>query len=114
MLLGQDNIDSDKPDKKSQTPLWWTTYSHSGNKVVVKKRRRWELVNSEKPSKSGRMPVFQAPHIGYEGVMEILLGQDDINSDMSDEHSKNTTLPVIWLVRLTLSHFTGSSTTSVT
>lgn len=52
---------------------------------MVKKLLRWEDVDSAKPSRGGRMLVFQVAHIGYEGVVEILLGRGDINSDKPDE-----------------------------
>lgn len=44
-----------------------------------------EEINPPKPVNDGGIPLLLATRYGHKGIVKILLGQEEINSDKSDE-----------------------------
>ena len=47
---------------------------------------RQDDVDLNKPGESGKTPLWWVARNGYVGIVEMLLGRDDINLDRSDKH----------------------------
>jgi len=75
MLLGRDDVDSDKPGMLGQTPLCRPV--ERGCEGVVKILLGRDDVNAEPPAGSGQTPLRCVAHDGREGAVKILLGWDD-------------------------------------
>ena len=84
ILLGQEEINPDKPDNKGRTPLSWAAWK--GRESVVKILLRREEVDPDKPDNYGWTPLSRAARNGHEGVVKILLGRKEVNPSMPDNY----------------------------
>ena len=83
ILLGQDDINPDKPNQCGETPLWCA--AKNGNEGAVEVLLGQSHINPDKPDKDGRTPLWCAASNGHEGAVEVLLGRDDINPEKPDK-----------------------------
>jgi len=81
ILLGSEEVNPDKPDNNSETPLSHT--ARGGHEGVVKLLLKQEEVNPDKPNKWGQTPLSYAASRGHEGVVKILLEQAEVNPNKS-------------------------------
>jgi len=82
VLLGQEEVNPDKPDNDGRTPLLYA--ARDGHEEVVKILLEREEVNPDKPNNKGRTPLSAAALSGHEGVVKILLVQEGVNPDKPD------------------------------
>ena len=86
MLLGRDDVNSDKPDNNGESPLSGAALNgHSG---VMKMLLGRDDVNPDKSDNDGHTPFRQAAYNGHEEVVKILLGRDDVNPDKPDNDGR--------------------------
>ena len=86
VLLGWEDIDSDKPDSDGRTPLSFA--AQGGHEGVVKVLLGREEVNPDKPDRYGQTPLSFAALYGHEGVVKILLGREEVNPDKPDGYGQ--------------------------
>ena len=79
ILLGQGEVNPDKPDNGGQTPLWFAAKNGHGRVVKILLER--EEVNPDKLGEFGQTPLSLAARNGYEWVVKILLGREEVNPD---------------------------------
>ena len=84
ILLGQGEINPDKPDDAGRTPLWHA--AGNGHEGVVKMLLGREEVNPNRAELLGRTPLTLAAMWGHEGVVKILFGREEVNPDKPDVH----------------------------
>ena len=94
ILLGQEEVNPDKPDNHGRTPL--SRAAEGGHEGVVKILLRREEVNPDKPDNEGRTPLSLAAEYGHEGVVKILLGREEVSPDNPDNDG---TAPLLWAAR---------------
>ena len=69
-FLDQQDVNPDKPDNWSRTPLSWAAMK--GHEQVVKQLLDRRDVNPGKPDKNGYIPLYNASTTGHEGVANLL------------------------------------------
>ena len=79
ILLGQEEVNPDKPDIEGQTPLTYAAWN--GHEGVVGILLRREEVNPDKPGNYGMTPLSHAAWIGHEGIVKVLLGRGEVDAD---------------------------------
>jgi len=82
ILLGQGDINPDKPDEFGRTPF--SNASLNGHEGVVKILLAREEVHPTKPDIWGQTPLSLAALRGHEEVVKILLGREEVNPDEAD------------------------------
>ena len=82
ILLGQGEINPDKPDNFGQTPL--SHAAGNGHEGVVKVLLEREEVGPDKPDKFGLTPLSHAAGNGHEGVVKVLLGREEVDPSKPD------------------------------
>ena len=70
VLLGRDDVNLDKPNRDSQTPLSWA--ARHGHEGIVKMLLRRDEVNPDKPDNQGQVPLWYAAKNGHAGVVALL------------------------------------------
>jgi len=86
ILLGQGEVNPDKPDRWGQTALSFA--AENGHEGVVKILLGQGEVNPDKPDRWGRTALSDAARRGREGVVKILLGQEEVNPDKPDNDGR--------------------------
>ena len=82
-LLGQEEVNPDKPDNDGWTPL--SHAASGGHEGVVKILLAREEVNPDKPDNGGWTPLMYAALKGHEGVVKVLLGREEVNPNRPDK-----------------------------
>jgi len=93
MLLGRDDVNSDKQDNNSESPL--SNAALNGNEGVVKILLARDDVNPDKSDNDGGTPLSWAAYNGREGVVKMLLARDDVSPDKPDKHGQT---PLFWAI----------------
>ena len=70
ILLGREDIDTDKPTADGETPLLLA--ARNGHEGVVRMLLGRDDVNPDKPDEVGRTPLWWAARMGREEVVKIL------------------------------------------
>jgi len=94
ILLGREEVNSDKPDKWGSTPLLLA--AQHGHEGVVKILLGRKEVNPDKPDKWGGAPLLEAARNGHEGVLKILLARKEVNPDKRDNFRRTPLLCAAW------------------
>ena len=82
ILLGQGEINPDKPDNNARTPLSYA--AGNGHEGVVKALLRREEVEPDKPDNWVQTPLLYAANNGHEGVVKMLLVREEVDPDKPD------------------------------
>ena len=86
MLLGQDDIDPDKPDNRSQTPISWAA-RRGHERIMVRPLERNDL-NPDTADGYGCTPLSWTATLGYQEILRILLERGDVNPHTADENGR--------------------------
>lgn len=76
MLLGQEEIDPDKPTNHDRTPLSYS--AGHGHVVVVKVLLGQEGVNPNRPDDHGQTPLMSAAKLGYRKAVALLQARETV------------------------------------
>ena len=69
LLLGREDVTSDRPDSYDRAPLWWA--ARMGREVVKLLLER-EDVNPNMPNKAGNTPLSMASSFRHKEVVKLL------------------------------------------
>ena len=94
ILLGQGEVNPDRPDNDGQTPLSYA--AGNGHERVVKILLGRGEANPDGPDNYGRTPLSYATGNGHEGVVKILLGREEVNPDRPDNYGRTPLLYATW------------------
>ena len=86
LLLGQEDVDPNRPDKYDQTPLWCA--AAQGHEGVVKLLLGRKDVDPNRSDEGDKTPLWCAAANGHEGVVKLLLGREDIDPNRSDKYDQ--------------------------
>jgi len=91
ILLGRNDVNPDRADKRGRTPLSWAAeYGHEESVRILLER---DDVNPHSVDKCGRTPLSWAGKNGHEKIVEMLPQQNNAHPDTADE-SGQTPFPL--------------------
>lgn len=79
VLLERNEVNPDKADKDSQTPL--LRAAENGHEGIVRMLLKRNDVNPDKSDKRNKTPLSLAAQNEHEGIVKILQERKDLNSD---------------------------------
>ena len=82
ILLGEGEVNPDKPDDRGLTPLLYA--ARNGHKGVMEILLERQDVLPDKPDYDGRTPLMYASQNGHEEMVKILLAREKVNPDKGD------------------------------
>jgi len=91
ILLGRNDVNPDRADKRGRTPLSWAAEYQREESVRMLLERN--DVNPHSPDKSGRTPLSWAAEYGREECVRMLLERDDFNPNSADKSGRT---PLSW------------------
>ena len=94
ILLGNTQVNPDKPNNDGRTPLF--SAAQNGHEGVVELLLGRKEVNPDYRDNDGNPPLLLAAWYGHEGVVKILLGRKDVNPDSRDIDGKTPLLLAAW------------------